>query len=292
MILGAIDIGSNAARVLVQEVITEENSVRFNKLKLFRYPIRLGFDAFLHGKISDKRAEQLLKMTKIFKLLMELYEVEDYLAYATSAMREASNGEYLVNVVKEENNLPIEIISGNREATILYHTHFGESMRKERNYIYVDVGGGSTEVSLFPNGTLYKSKSFNVGTIRLLHGLVGDEQLQELQEWIQHETCGNKYWGIGSGGNINSMKSLSKLEREEPMDLAYIKKMYAEILPLSIRERMDKYSFKSDRADVISHALQIYQTAFSAANAQQIFVPKIGLSDGMIRLVASKRHKS
>ena len=286
MNLGAIDIGSNAARVLITQVEQDNGSIEFAKQKLLRYPIRLGMDAFVQGEISTHRADKMVKMCRIFKLLMELYEVEDYKAYATSAMREAKNGAEIVSRVKEETGVEIHIIGGMAEATILYHTHFQSEMKKNRNYIYVDVGGGSTEVTLFENGILKESQSFQVGTIRMLHNLTGEKELQQINEWVSQRTKQGNFWGIGSGGNINTLYSMSGKLPDDSIPLDYVYQKLEEFSPKTIKELMRTYDFKQDRADVIVHALMIYTTAFAAANVNDIFVPKIGLADGMIQLLS------
>lgn len=293
MNLGAIDIGSNAARVLIKSVTEEENGrVELTKQKLLRYPIRLGMDAFVKGKISETKADKLVKMCTVFKLLMELYEVEDFRAYATSAMRDAENGEELADRVARETGIEIHIIDGMAEATILYHTHFEEAMNKSRNYIYVDVGGGSTEISLFVKGILSKSESFRVGTIRMMHQLTGDKELMEIRNWVQQQTSDHSFFGIGSGGNINTMFSLSGKLPDDSISLDYLQQHLDKFSQLSVRELMKTYDFKEDRADVIVNALKIYTTVFSAADVNEIYVPKIGLADGMIQLLSQDYFQS
>ena len=293
MNLGAIDIGSNAARVLIKSVTEEENGrVELTKQKLLRYPIRLGMDAFVKGKISETKADKLVKMCTVFKLLMELYEVEDFRAYATSAMRDAENGEELADRVARETGIEIHIIDGMAEATILYHTHFEEAMNKSRNYIYVDVGGGSTEISLFVKGILSKSESFRVGTIRMMHQLTGDKELMEIRNWVQQQTSDHSFFGIGSGGNINTMFSLSGKLPDDSISLDYLQQHLNKFSQLSVRELMKTYDFKEDRADVIVNALKIYTTVFSAADVNEIYVPKIGLADGMIQLLSQDYFQS
>ena len=293
MTLGALDIGSNAARVLIKSVTEEENGrVELTKQKLLRYPIRLGMDAFVKGKISETKADKLVKMCTVFKLLMELYEVEDFRAYATSAMRDAENGEELADRVARETGIEIHIIDGMAEATILYHTHFEEAMNKSRNYIYVDVGGGSTEISLFVKGILSKSESFRVGTIRMMHQLTGDKELMEIRNWVQQQTSDHSFFGIGSGGNINTMFSLSGKLPDDSISLDYLQQHLDKFSQLSVRELMKTYDFKEDRADVIVNALKIYTTVFSAADVNEIYVPKIGLADGMIQLLSQDYFQS
>jgi len=293
MNLGAIDIGSNAARVLIMEVKKKEDgNLVFNKLKLLRYPIRLGFDAFMKGEISKHKTEKMGKMLMAFKLLMELYDVSDYLAFATSAMRESGNGVEVIQKMKLETGVDIKIIDGMTEASILYQTHFEKFLKPERNYIYVDVGGGSTEITFYIKGKLSASKSFKVGTIRLLNNLVGAAELQKMKEWVEDNKIENEsHYGIGSGGNINSIFVLSGRRKRDPISLDYLNETYKEMKSMSLNERMDEFSFKKDRADVVVPALDIYRTVFSASGAQDIYVPKIGLSDGMVRLLAKKYFK-
>lgn len=286
MNLGAIDVGSNAARVLITKVEKENGHLEFAKQKLLRYPIRLGMDSFVKGEISEERTNKMVLMCRVFKLLMELYDVKDYKAYATSAMRNAKNGQEIVERVAEEAGIQIHIIDGLAEATILYHTHFEEAMNKSRNYIYVDVGGGSTEVTLFEKGILKESESFKVGTIRMLHNLTGDEELQKIHDWVVQRTKTGHFWGIGSGGNINTLFSMSGKLPDQSITLQYVKSKLEEFSAYNVKELMKRYDFKQDRADVIVNALTIYITAFNAAGATNIFVPKIGLADGIIQLLS------
>jgi len=292
MILAAIDIGSNAARLLIMKVEKEKKGFSYQKLKLLRYPIRLGFDAFVHNRISEEKTNKLLIMLEAFSLFMNLYDVEDYLAYATSALRESSNGEELLQRIDKETGLTINVIDGLTEASLLYQTHFESQLTADKNYIYVDVGGGSTEITFFSSEGLRESQSFKIGTIRLLKGLVEDKLWQEMLSWVS--TRANErgsHRGIGSGGNINTLFQLSSKAKDEPLTISYVRDMRQIMAELSLEERMKTYSLKPDRADVIVHALSIYEAVYSAANAEVIFVPKIGLSDGMIRLLAKKKSE-
>ncbi|MBP6431709.1 MAG: exopolyphosphatase [Ferruginibacter sp.] len=285
MILAAIDIGSNAARLLITEVVTNEKGVTaFNKLNLIRVPLRLGFDVFEMGSISKKRIGMMLQTMKAFQHLMNAYEVQKYIACATSAMRDAKNSSDIIRKVKLETGINIEIISGDLEAQIVYENHFAENLDKEHSYLYIDVGGGSTEVSFFSNGILVFKKSFNIGTIRLLKQMVVDEEWNDVKETIKAITKGHKeVVAIGSGGNINKVFSLSKRKDGKSLPLELLRDYYKELSSFTVEERMVKYNFREDRADVIVPALQIYTNIMRWANAQEIYVPKIGLADGLVK---------
>ncbi len=289
MIFGAIDIGSNAARVLIMSVEQKESKLMFTKQKLLRYPLRLGLDAFTTGEVSEYRRNKLIKMCQVFKLLMELYEVEDYLVYATSAMRTVSNGEQLVEQVLHETGMYIQIIDGLQEANLLIETKIAENIRPDRNYLYVDVGGGSSELVLIRANRTSLSKSFPIGTIRILEQQVDESHFDQITNWVNRNTKEDEeYFGIGSGGNINTIFGLTGLRMKEPMTITQLKGIQAELNPFSKEELMEQYGFKEDRSEVIKPALRIYDTAFSAAHVNQIFVPKIGLVDGMIHRIATK----
>ena len=287
MNLAAIDVGSNAARVLIMAVEPRNNSLKFQKLKLLRYPLRLGVEVFLHGHISTTKTRELTKMLRAFKLFMQLYNVEHYMAFATSAMREAANGAEVIKGVKNKTQIDLKTIDGLTEASILYQTHFEKTLSKRKGYIYVDVGGGSTEASIFTAGKLKESQSFKIGTLRMLHELVGKPEVQVMTKWIKKKAkTKDNFSGIASGGNINSIFQLSK--KQSPISLPYLKYMRQEIKTLTIEERMARYSFKPDRAEVIIPALNLYIAAFKAAGVTDIYVPKIGLADGMVRILARK----
>ncbi len=289
MNLGAIDIGSNAARVLITRVEQENNHLEYTKLKLIRYPIRLGFDSFLKGEISELKKDKLIKMLKAYKIFLDLYDVEDYLAFGTSALRNAANGKEIVEFIKNEIGIDIKIIDGNTEATIVYQTHFEEHLVPGKNYMYVDVGGGSTEIAMFSKGNFMESKSFKLGTVRLLHGLVGDAELKDMADWIasKNQEYG-QFSGIGSGGNINTVFQLSGKRLGKALSIEYLFEVKRKMEKRTLKQRMKDFAFKEDRADVIIPALRIYTTAFAAADADEVFVPKIGLADGMIRVLAQQ----
>ncbi|MGG9972307.1 exopolyphosphatase [Ferruginibacter sp. SUN002] len=285
MKLAAIDIGSNAARLLISEAITDEAGiVHFNKLNLIRVPLRLGFDVFENTSISKTKMAMLFQTMKAFKHLCNAYEVEHIKACATSAMRDAKNSIDIIRKVKLETGIEIEVISGDYEAGLIYENHVAENMDKDHSYLYIDVGGGSTELSFFSNGILTYKKSFNIGTIRLLKNMVIESQWDEMKETLKAVTKGHKeVVAIGSGGNINKVFSMSKRKDGKPLPLDLLKDYFKELSAFSVEERIDIYNLRADRADVIVPALQIYINAMRWAGAEEIYVPKIGLADGLIQ---------
>lgn len=285
MILAAIDIGSNAARLLITEVIQKVNEKPvFNKLNLFRIPLRLGFDVFETKLISTERAKMLLDTMQGFKHLMDAYKVEALKACATSAMRDAGNSQKILEQVFQATGIQIEIISGDMEANLVYENHVAENMDTDHSYMYIDVGGGSTEISFFTNGILIFKNSFNIGTIRILKGLVTETHWEEMKNTIKAVTKGQKeVIAIGSGGNINKVFSLSKRKDGKPLQLELLKDYCQELSAFPLEERMDRYKMRRDRADVIVPALSIYINAMRWANANEIYVPKIGLADGLVQ---------
>jgi exopolyphosphatase / guanosine-5'-triphosphate,3'-diphosphate pyrophosphatase len=283
--LAAIDIGSNAARLLIAEVTLDEKKIpSFNKLNLIRVPLRLGFDVFESGIISKERTGMVMQTMKAYKHLMNAYGVEHLKACATSAMRDAKNAADLIRKIKLETDIAIEVISGDLEANLIYENHVAENMDKDHSYLYIDVGGGSTELSFFSNGILTYKKSFNIGTIRLLKNMVKDVEWVEMKEAVKAITKGNKeVVAIGTGGNINKVFSMSKRKDGKPLSLDLLKDYYKELGSFALEERMVKYGLREDRADVIVPALQIYTNTMRWADAAEIYVPKIGLVDGLIR---------
>ena len=282
MKLAAIDIGSNAARLLITEVIEKED-VSFNKLNLFRIPLRLGFDVFETGMISAEKTDMLIQTLKAFRHLINAYEVSAIKACATSAMRDAKNADKILSLVKKDTGLEIEIISGESEANIIYENHIAENMDKDHSYMYIDVGGGSTEVSIFGNGKLSFKKSFNIGTIRMLKKLVSDNEWDFMKDEIKQATRTHKdIVAIGSGGNINKIFSMSKKKDGKTLNIELLRDYYKELNAFSIEDRITYYNLREDRADVIVPALQIYINVMRWAGSEEIYVPKIGLADGLI----------
>ena len=293
MILAAIDIGSNAARLLIAEAAPyKDGTTDYTKLTLLRIPLRLGFDVFSQGAISEKKRKKLMDTIRIYKMLMDIYEVEAMEACATSAMRDAANGKEIMAEIKAETGIDIRIISGMEEATILYETHIADNMNSDKSYLYIDVGGGSTEVTLFAEGHTIFKESFNIGTIRMLSDGVTDEQWEHMKWYIKtHVKDYQPLVAIGTGGNINKIFSLSKRKEGKPLPLELVRDYYKELAASSVEERMHLYNLRSDRADVIVPALQIYSSIMRWAGAEEIYVPKIGLADGLIRILYARHIK-
>ena len=283
MILAAIDIGSNAARLLICEVEKKGKETEFNRLNILRIPLQLGFDVFEKGFIGSRKKKMLIDTIKTYKQLMKVYEVDHYMACATSAMRDAQNSKEIIKEIEAETNIEIEVISGELEAEIIYENHIAELLDKNDSYLYMDVGGGSTELTLYHNNELVLQKSVNIGTVRLLTNKVSDDTWDELKEICK--SIAKKYehiTGIGSGGNINKIFSLLRSKDDTYLQANAVKEMYKDIQELNVEERMKKYYIKKDRAEVIVPALLIYTNIFKWCNVEQILVPKIGLADGLI----------
>lgn len=285
MKLAAIDIGSNAARLLITEVtINEKGGPVFNKLNLIRVPLRLGFDVFEYGIIPKFKIGMLLQTMKAYKHLLNAYGVNHIIACATSAMRDARNAADIIRKVKLETDISIEVISGDMEASIIYENHIAENLDKDHSYMYIDVGGGSTEISFFSSGKLSFKESFDIGTIRLLKDMVDDKNWDTMKETIKQASKGQKeVVAIGSGGNINKVFSMSKRKDNKPLSLEMLRDFYRELNNVSLEERISKYFLRPDRADVIVPALLIYINTMRWAGAEEIYVPKIGLVDGLIQ---------
>ncbi len=287
MKLAAIDIGSNAARLLISEASSDKSGAdSFNKLILVRVPLRLGFDVFENKIISPEKSAMFLHTMHAFKHLIEAYGVENMKAFATSAMRDAHNAKDMLALVKQGTDISIEIITGEAEASMVFENHVAEKMNKDNSYMYIDVGGGSTEISFFSNGILTFKRSFDIGTIRLLQESVTEEQWEDFKETLKAVTKGHKsVVSIGSGGNINKVFSLSKKKEGKSLPLSLLRDYYRELSAVKVPERIIKYNLRPDRADVIVPALQIYINAMRWSGAQEIYVPKIGLADGLINMM-------
>jgi len=285
--LAAIDIGSNAARLLISEVTEEpKGELTFNKLNLIRVPLRLGFDVFESGEISKTKINKVVETIKAYKHLLSIYDVKHLKACATSAMRDARNSGDIIRKVKLETGVDITIISGDEEASYIYENHIAENLDKEHSYLYIDVGGGSTELTFFSEGKLKFKESFNIGTIRLLKGLVTEKHWEEMKDFIKLGTKDHKdVIAIGSGGNINKVFSLSKRKEGKPLYLETLRDYLREMSSFSVDERMKQYKLREDRADVIVPALQIYVNVMRWAGIDEIYVPKIGLADGLIHML-------
>lgn len=292
MRLAAIDIGSNAARLLIVDVSTDKfGNPSFNKLNLVRVPLRLGFDVFDQGEISKEKRGMILQTMKAYTHLINAYGVTDTIACATSAMRDASNSQDIIRKVRMETGLNIEIISGDFEASLIYENHVAETMDTDHSYLYIDVGGGSTELTFFAEGKLVFKQSFNIGTIRLLKEMVTDNIWNEMKDFIKVRTKGyKKIIAIGTGGNINKVFSLSKKKDGKPLSIDLLKDYYKEISSFSLEDRINVYKLRNDRADVIVPALQIYINVMRWSDSEEIYVPKIGLADGLIQHLYSELH--
>jgi exopolyphosphatase / guanosine-5'-triphosphate,3'-diphosphate pyrophosphatase len=289
----AIDIGSNAVRLLISNVYDGINGSSFKKSSLIRLPIRLGEDVFVNGKISEKKELRLTKAMSAFKNMIDIHEVISFRACATSAMREASNGKEVAERIFESTGVNIEIVSGTAEAEIIYANHIAEDLDNKFDYLYIDVGGGSTELTLFSNGYIKASRSFNIGTIRLLHNKVEKWQWDEMKTWIKQHVISNKpIQAIGSGGNINKLYKLAKIKEGKPLSFEKLKELEVILNKYSYEERMELIGLNPDRADVIVPASKIYLTAMKQADSKKIYVPQIGMSDGLVHLQyeAYKKH--
>lgn len=284
---GAIDIGSNAVRLLIANVIEQNNKpTLFKKSSLVRVPIRLGADAFVLGSISEENKNRMANAMNAFKLIMKIHGVEKYKACATSAMREASNGNDVVKKIREETTIDIDIIDGKTEATIISSTNFKTLINNREAYIYIDVGGGSTEFTIFRNGQVIGSKSFKIGTVRLLNNSKGDNKIMfnKVEKWIKKNTQDlKKITAIGSGGNINKVFKMSGKKLDEPLLYSYLNEQHKFFKSLSYEERVSDLGLNPDRADVIVPATKIYLSAMKWSKANKIYVPKIGLADGIIK---------
>lgn len=284
----AIDIGSNGARLLIKNVKEDSmGNVEFTKVLFLRIPLRLGKDVFSIGEISDERERMMMCMTKSYKQLMRLYNVEMYRACATSAMRDARNGKRILKRIKKKTGIDIEILNGSEEAKILYNNSLEAADCINGNYAYVDVGGGSTEISLLSNGELVGSCSYNIGTLRMLSGAVAPDTVANMRSDL--EVYAEKYPNIvivGSGGNINKLSRLfhesSKKAKKNILPVSSLQRLHDDMKPMTINERIAKYGLKTDRADVIIPAAEIFMTVAQALGCSEIHVPNISLADGII----------
>lgn len=282
----AIDIGSNAVRLLIKHVEEDhEGKATFSKVLLLRVPLRLGFDVFGMGKLSEKKEKNMIRLMEAYQNLMKIYNVEDYRACATSAMRDAKNGKDIIKRIRKKTGINIEIIDGQEEAKMVYNNHIECMEDRNGNYMYVDVGGGSTEINLLSQGELVCSRSYNIGTVRILNKAVKPGEWDRLKKDMAE--LAQSYPGtniIGSGGNINKIYRLveKKDKKEQKMTVEVLHELYDDLKVLSVEERMEKYQLKPDRADVIVPAGEIFTTIADIIHASYVYVPVIGLSDGII----------
>ena len=280
----AIDIGSNAVRILVTNVVSYKKKIVFLKNALVRVPIRLGQDAFTNGNISDKNIKRMIKSMKAFRLLMEVHGVKDYLAFATSALRDAKNGSYLVEKVLKKSGIKIEIIDGKKEAKIISNTNVFDTINKEKTFLYVDIGGGSTEFSILINGKRNQSKSFKIGTVRLLNSKVEQVTLDEAETWVRRHThMHERIYLLGTGGNINKLHKIANINDNSPISYLTLNALYNQLDALTYEERIVDLELNPDRSDVILLAAKLFIKILNWSGAKDIYVPKVGLSDGMIR---------
>jgi exopolyphosphatase/guanosine-5'-triphosphate,3'-diphosphate pyrophosphatase len=282
MIFAAVDIGSNAMRLLFCRAYDLGGKPHFSKEELIRLPIRLGEDVFLNGKISDKKAEKLITAMRGFHELIKVYEVDAFRAVATSAMRDASNSTEIIERIKNETGLVVEIIDGKLEAQLVFSNHIEEMLNPKHAYLYIDVGGGSTELTLYHNQKVIAAKSFNIGTVRMLLNKVEKDEWENMKEWIKKNTFGiQPLHAIGSGGNINKIFKMTKKENKN-LSYSKLKGIHDMLNSYTLEERIDVLGLKPDRADVIVHASKIFTTIMKTADIEDIFVPQIGLSDGIV----------
>lgn len=282
----AIDIGSNAVRLLIKSIDREAvQEKKIKKVMMLRVPLRLGFDVFSIGELSEKKADRLRRLMKAFRQLMKIYDVDDYRACATSAMRDARNGRTIIKKIEKDTGIRIEIIDGQEEARMIYNNHIECMEDRLGNYMYVDVGGGSTEINLLTNGELVWSVSYNIGTVRMLSNAVKEGTWQQMEEELMKVTEGVAAINIiGSGGNINKLFRLAdkKDKKLQRLPVSSLQTVYDVLKPLTPEERVEAFSLKQDRADVIVPAAEIFLKIAEVVHAEYIYVPVIGLSDGII----------
>ena len=282
----AIDIGSNAVRLLIKSIDREAvQEKKIKKVMMLRVPLRLGFDVFSIGELSEKKADKLRRLMKAFRQLMKIYDVDDYRACATSAMRDARNGRTIIKKIEKDTGIRIEIIDGQEEARMIYNNHIECMEDSLGNYMYVDVGGGSTEINLLTNGELVWSVSYNIGTVRMLSNAVKEGTWQQMEEELMKVTEGVAAINIiGSGGNINKLFRLAdkKDKKLQRLPVSSLQTVYDVLKPLTPEERVEAFSLKQDRADVIVPAAEIFLKIAEVVHAEYIYVPVIGLSDGII----------
>lgn len=281
----AIDIGSNAVRLLIKEIKEEQGNAHFSKVLMLRVPLRLGFDVFDIGKISEKKEKNMIRLMKAFRHLMKIYDVKHCRACATSAMRDAKNGMDIIKQIEKKTGVHIDIIDGQEEAKIIYNNHVEHMEDQKGNYMYVDVGGGSTEINLLSEGQLVCSRSYNIGTVRMLNNAVKDSEWERLKNDLAELAKSYSQTNIiGSGGNINKLYRLAdkKNKKKMTMQVSVLQELHTRLKALSLEERMEQFGMKPDRADVIIPAGEIFLTIANIIGASYIHVPVIGLSDGII----------
>ena len=291
--LGAIDIGSNSVRCLIVNVVYRDGYTHYKKVSMIRLPIRLGQDVFKYGKIRKITRDRFIQGMKAFEHLLAVHGVEDYRAVATSAMREAKNSSQITQRVLRKTGIDIETISGEEEARLVFSSKLFDTIKAKENYfVYIDVGGGSTEISIIENQRVLTSKSFKIGGVRLMNDLVEPHQWEQMQHWIEVNTSGLKNKAaIGAGGNINKLHKLSLKPVTEPLTDTFIADNRKSILQMNVEDRVTELGLNFDRADIITYGLEIYLKAMQWSGCQSIYVPKIGVSDGLIRDLYHKEFR-
>ncbi|MFD2555728.1 Ppx/GppA phosphatase family protein [Sphingobacterium tabacisoli] len=288
----AIDIGSNAVRLLIADILEKKEEVVYTKNTLLRVPLRLGDDAFIDKHISIGKFQDMVKTMRAFRNLMDVYKVTDYMACATSAMRDSDNGMAVVEACKEE-GIDIQIVDGGVEAKIIYNSYLSNTIDKTKVYLYIDVGGGSTEITLFANGELVDSQSFNLGTIRILDNQDQPETWDKMRRWVKEKTRGYKnIYGIGTGGNINKLSRIANEKGDKPMTYAKLKAIFDHLNSFSLKDRIHELGLRSDRADVIIPASEIFLTIMKVGHLKNIVAPRVGLVDGIIQTLIDKNFKN
>ncbi|WP_164108046.1 MULTISPECIES: exopolyphosphatase [Sphingobacterium] len=288
----AIDIGSNAVRLLIADILEKKEEVVYTKNTLLRVPLRLGDDAFIDKHISITKFQDMVKTMRAFRNLMDVYKVSDYIACATSAMRDSDNGAEVVRACQEE-GIDIQIIDGGTEAKIIYNSYLSSTIDKTKVYLYIDVGGGSTEITLFANGELVDSRSFNLGTIRILDNQDQPETWDSMRRWVKEKTKGHKnIYGIGTGGNINKLSRIANEKGDKPMTYAKLKAIFDHLNSYSLKDRIHELGLRSDRADVIIPASEIFLTIMKVGHLKNIVAPRVGLVDGIIQTLIDKNFKN
>lgn len=293
MVFAAIDIGSNAMRLLFCRVYLVDGKPHFNKEELIRMPIRLGEDVFLQGKITDAKADRLIMALQGFSQLIKAYGVAGYRAVATSAMRDASNGMQIIERIKNESDLTVEIIDGKNEAALVFSNHIEEMLNPKHAYLYIDVGGGSTELTLYFDNKVIAAKSFNIGTVRMLLEKVAKEEWEEMKSWLKRNTTGiHPLSAIGSGGNINKIFKMSGKKETKHLSYERLKGIYEMLCSYTYQERIERLDLKPDRADVIIPAAKVFLTVMKNADIEKVFVPQVGLSDGLVHQMYETHKKN
>jgi len=287
--LAAIDIGSNALRLLIVRILPEHKTGDFKKVEFIRIPLRLGDDVFNQGKIGSEKKQLFLMAMQAFKLIMDIHGVKDYLACATSAMREAGNAKNIIDTVKKQFDLKIEVISGEEESRLILQSVM-ESIQRKGNFLNIDVGGGSTEITYIHNGLPRESRSFPIGTVRLMDGKVKQETWDEMEEWVKKQSGRLKgIKGLGTGGNISKLYRMSSSQQKgEFMPVSELEALYQKICTMSVKDRIYELRLNPDRADVIEYAARIYLQIMKWSKVEEILAPRAGLKEGLILEVYSK----